>query len=195
LIAEGKTPGGCTNEQECKNYCEMDGNFNECILFLEEHDIISDEELARIKQMGSFQFDGPGGCQDEDECKDYCMAQNNFDECLAFIEENDFIPEEELEIIRQIGSFEGPGGWIVHMVLDPKIGLNIENKQYFITFNITGKKASVKLGNILYVVGVGIVLYSAFLPAFILPYTVIFGMLVVLASYEIFGKKRLKGRY
>lgn len=113
LVAEGKTPGGCQSEDACIDYCMADGHFDECIKFLEENDIVPEEQLEFFKKKGSFEFEGPGGCTGESECKDFCSVEANFDECVKFMEENGFIPEQELERLKKAGSFRGPGGCLM----------------------------------------------------------------------------------
>ena len=113
LVTEGKTPGGCKNEEECKAYCKDDSRFNECVQFLEENDIVSEDDLEMIKKFGTLNFEGPGGCTDETSCKDYCKVESHFNECVQFLEKNGFIPPEELEMIKKMGSFRGPGGCLM----------------------------------------------------------------------------------
>jgi hypothetical protein len=113
LIAEGKTPGKCQSERECISYCKTGSHFEECVRFLEENSIVPEEEIAMIRKLGSFDFQGPGGCQSEESCKSYCMEDSHFDECVRFLEENGIIPKEELEMVKRIGSFRGPGGCVM----------------------------------------------------------------------------------
>ncbi len=113
LIIEGKTPGGCANEQECRSYCGESGHFDECISFFEENGLLSREEIETIKKFGSFDFKGPGGCLGKEECEEYCREESHFNECIQFMEKYDLISPEEIENVKKIGSFTGPGGCVM----------------------------------------------------------------------------------
>lgn len=113
LVANAKTPGGCTSEQDCRSYCEESEHFNECISFFEENNLLSVEEIKTIKKFGSFDFKGPGGCQGKQECKEYCKEESHFNECIQFMEKYDLIPPGELKKVKKIGSFSGPGGCVM----------------------------------------------------------------------------------
>jgi hypothetical protein len=79
------------------------------------------------------------------------------------------------------------------MVFDPKIGINIDSNTYFVTFNIYGKRAKLQLANIIYVLGVAVFLFSAvLLSGTIEAIGLVMGIIIVLAAYEIFGKKKTK---
>src|SRR3989338_4790279 len=44
----GKGPGGCRGKKECEAYCEA--NQEECFAFAEKHNLISEEDKARMKE-------------------------------------------------------------------------------------------------------------------------------------------------
>jgi hypothetical protein len=64
------SPGGCANEEECKQYCLT--NPDEC------------------KNYAPGGMTGPGGCKSEEECKAYCQANPN--ECSNFVTAGGAIP-------------------------------------------------------------------------------------------------------
>ena len=54
-----------------------------------------------------------GNCKNETECGVYCDKPENMEPCLAFAEEHNLIPEEDIEIGRKVlavGQTAGPGG-------------------------------------------------------------------------------------
>lgn len=113
LVAEGRTPGGCQSETECINYCMMDEHFDECLAFLEENDLMPERQLEHFKQQRSFKFEGPGGCSGEKECMNFCSKDENFNTCIEFMEDNGFIPQQEVDRLKKAGSFRGPGGCLM----------------------------------------------------------------------------------
>lgn len=46
----GKGPGGCMGRDECDTYCEEHGD--ECFTFVQEHDLLSEEDKARMRESG-----------------------------------------------------------------------------------------------------------------------------------------------
>lgn len=68
------------------------------------------------------------------------------------------------------------------------IGIKVEGS--LITINVHGQKAKVKIANVVYVLGVAIILFASQLPSGLINPVVIVGFVVILAAYEIFGKKR-----
>lgn len=109
IIAEGRGPGDCTSERECRAYCDDEAHFEECFAFAEEAGFVTGEEAERFRKTGGK---GPGGCV-RDECETYCEDPAHQDECIDFAVEHGFISEEEAENVRKGGfgsDFEGPGG-------------------------------------------------------------------------------------
>ena len=95
--------GDCTDKENCREFCEEPENLSPCLDFAEEHGLMSDEELAQARRFEAAGGEGPGGCTSADSCKEYCEGDiSRIDECVAFAEENDLIPEEELAEVRQV---------------------------------------------------------------------------------------------
>ena len=98
-------PGGCKSEEECKAYCDDPAHQEECFNFAVEQGIIPPEEAQRMREMmerpspmppeGQIPPEGvmpppteipagPGGCQSEQECIQYCSQPEHFQECQKF---------------------------------------------------------------------------------------------------------------
>lgn len=107
LMRTGQTPGGCRSEQQCMAYCEQETHFEECLTFGVEAGLMSAQEAEMMRQSGGFDegprrdgppegerggempdnFVGPGGCQSEEECMQYCMT--HLTECMQFFGEQE----------------------------------------------------------------------------------------------------------
>ena len=105
-------PGGCTNEEECKAYCDNPEHIDECMEFAVENGLIEKEKAEKIKELAKIE--GPGGCKGKEECDAYCSEPEHMEECLNFAKEYGLIPPEEVEeaerMIKEMGSMGGPGG-------------------------------------------------------------------------------------
>ncbi len=100
LMREGKTPGGCTSEEECRAYCERgdEHRLNECFAFAEQNGLMSRDELDRFRKFKDI--GGPGGCKSKEQCESYCQA--NQEKCFEWAKQNeDLIPEKDRERIRE----------------------------------------------------------------------------------------------
>ena len=93
-MREGKTPGGCKGERECRQYCESPDNGPECIEFAVKAGIIPPEEAELARKM--MQGGGPGGCRGR-ACEEYCNKPENMNECFRFMKESGLMPPEEIE--------------------------------------------------------------------------------------------------
>ena len=103
-------PGGCTTKEECRAYCDIDGNKEECLTFAVEKGMMTQEEADKARKF--LNQTGPGGCRG-DECKDYCEDPANTEECIRFAEENGLIKPGEgarFRKLREISQKGGPGG-------------------------------------------------------------------------------------
>ncbi len=81
FLEEGTSPGSCKTKELCENYCDLNENFDECLEFAHDTEIISSEvyEIAKITKGI-----GPGGCL-RDECESFCSSPENFKTCLDFV--------------------------------------------------------------------------------------------------------------
>ncbi|MBI4085251.1 MAG: hypothetical protein HY432_01960 [Candidatus Liptonbacteria bacterium] len=96
--------GNCGDKQECKTYCDEPANAGACLDFAEKNNLMSREEAAMARKMISGSIKGPGGCTTKDKCETYCNDINNIEECVAFAEQNNIMPAQELAEARKIAS-------------------------------------------------------------------------------------------
>src|SRR3989344_2993157 len=64
--------GGCESKEACHAYCENPANHEACISFAEAHGLMSEEEIAIARKIGTQT--GPGGCVGL-QCKAYCDSE------------------------------------------------------------------------------------------------------------------------
>jgi hypothetical protein len=105
-LKAGETPGKCSSEKTCDEYCNKDENLQECISFAEKAGLIPGEEIAIVKKTGGK---GPGGCKGKKQCDDYCNIEANFPTCVDFAVQNGLMDASEAEIVKKTGG-KGPGG-------------------------------------------------------------------------------------
>ncbi|HZX44843.1 MAG TPA: hypothetical protein VFF28_04125 [Candidatus Nanoarchaeia archaeon] len=106
LIKEGKTPGGCSSEKACEDYCNIEENLIECVDFAVRIGEISSDEAELVKQTNGK---GPGDCRSREECDKYC--EENMDKCIDYAVENNLLDEREAELAKKTGG-KGPGGCV-----------------------------------------------------------------------------------
>ncbi len=95
--------GSCTNERECRAYCDGLSHIKECVAFAEAHSLLSAEELAEAKRFARLGVEsGPGGCTREVACQTYCEDVSHITECLAFAEQHEVMGKEELVEARKV---------------------------------------------------------------------------------------------
>src|SRR3989344_4089447 len=107
VVEERGGPGGCKTKDECRAFCDAEGNMETCLAFAAEHNLMSPDDLEQARKFVGKP--GPGGCRGS-ECKTYCESSEHHEECLAFAEENGFIKPEEAERARKLINTTGPGG-------------------------------------------------------------------------------------
>lgn len=99
-------PGGCRRE-ECQTYCETEEHRDECFEFAKSRGLIPEEELRRAEKGMSLskkvkEIGGPGGCKEEDECRQYCLDSSHVEECAAFaVEQGGFSLEEAKMMLKE----------------------------------------------------------------------------------------------
>ena len=97
-----KELGNCRNETDCLNYCDRPANLRACVDFAARHNLMSAEEIDQARKFVAAGGRGPGGCTSQESCESYCNDIAHIDECIAFGEENDLIPPEELEEAKKV---------------------------------------------------------------------------------------------
>jgi hypothetical protein len=76
-----KMPGDCNGLKDCKAYCELEENLDECVEFAEAIGMMNPEEAKLMRQTGGK---GPGECKGKKECEEYCSDPDNAEECMDF---------------------------------------------------------------------------------------------------------------
>lgn len=94
--------GNCSNKEDCKEYCDRPANVAACLDFAEKHGLMSQAELHKAKKFVKAGMKGPGGCNSEDTCHQYCDNIVHVNECVAFAEANDLLPPDELAEAKKI---------------------------------------------------------------------------------------------
>ena len=123
-------PGGCIGEDECHAYCSQDQNIKECMLFAQEHGLMSEEDQQHVQDLHLGTLNGPGGCQSDIECYNYCSEPQHEQECLQFALDN------EIEVVTQMLTTESvlsddadtqtTGVSDVITVVDPETGKSMQ---------------------------------------------------------------------
>lgn len=95
--------GNCIDKEDCLNYCENPDNMAACLNFAEENGLVPEKDIEMGRKMlVAGETSGPGGCQGVSECQAYCDDISHIRECIAFAEEHDLIPPEELAEARKV---------------------------------------------------------------------------------------------
>jgi len=89
--------GNCQNKEDCELYCEKLENMETCLIFAEDHALLTGDEIEMGREMLALGVTaGPGGCRSEVECELYCDDIDHIEECIIFAKEHNLIPAEEL---------------------------------------------------------------------------------------------------
>src|SRR3989344_9339798 len=94
--------GDCQDESACRSYCDKPENAKSCIAFAEKNNLMSEEEIKMAKKFMAAGSKGPGGCKGKNECEAYCNNIDRIDGCIAFAEENNLMPPEELAEAKKV---------------------------------------------------------------------------------------------
>ena len=122
--------GGCGSMQECKIFCDDPVNGDACFAFAQARGLVKKEDVQKRNEEKQFERQrsqvlqkesGPGGCNSEESCREFCSDPANGEECLAFAKKHELrSPEELAKIESQIQHIRkseevvqegnGPGG-------------------------------------------------------------------------------------
>lgn len=94
-------PGGCTDEESCRAYCESEEHQEECQSFFGE--MGSEYE----GEGGPEDFVGPGGCVGEEACRAYCSDTANQEICAAFFGESHSAATPDASFVESAKQFFG----------------------------------------------------------------------------------------
>jgi hypothetical protein len=87
-VSQEGGPGGCRGDG-CRTYCADPNNRAVCFDFAKKNGLIGDEEVKQIEAGQKIkdtvrQSGGPGGCTDDNTCRDYCGDPSHVEECVAY---------------------------------------------------------------------------------------------------------------
>lgn len=97
--------GGCADKQSCKNYCDQDENRRACFAFAKKHGLMKAEKVRKIeRQLNALKQSGggPGGCQSEKACENYCSDISHMKECIEFGKRHGIMESRELEEAEKV---------------------------------------------------------------------------------------------
>ena len=92
-------PGECIGLKQCRDYCSVSDNFQECINFGKDAGIISSEKAEEIKDF--IKQESPGGCKTRQECNEFCQNSENIMQCLKFMVEKGYISEQGIKAMEE----------------------------------------------------------------------------------------------
>lgn len=110
LLKDDQTPGKCTDIIECRDYCSIQANYDECTKFAVKNNLvveIPDDKKAIFDAMQKGE--SPGQCKDEVSCRNYCENIDNIGECADFVEKFKLASDDELKEMRQIAEVKRAG--------------------------------------------------------------------------------------
>ncbi|MEK7578665.1 MAG: hypothetical protein AAB456_03045 [Patescibacteria group bacterium] len=94
--------GGCQNEEDCNEYCENEDHADQCLAFAVQNGLMSADEVEIARKFLRGEIEGPGGCNSKESCENYCNNIDHINQCVAFVDENDLLSDEELQEFRQV---------------------------------------------------------------------------------------------
>ena len=99
VLEAGGGPGGCTNGDTCRQYCDDVSHHDECFKFGKEHGLISqdDAQMTERVEQDIKTSGGPGGCTDTNSCKSFCSDPTNVEACHKFANERKLLPPKDMQ--------------------------------------------------------------------------------------------------
>ena len=101
----GSGPGGCNSMDTCEAYCESTDHLQECIAWADQHDMLPKNQIEEARKIADALKSGatlPGGCTNKDSCEAYCEESAHMQECLAFADKANLIPQDELDQAHKV---------------------------------------------------------------------------------------------
>ncbi|MDO8601870.1 MAG: hypothetical protein Q7R62_01925 [bacterium] len=99
-MASGNTPGGCTNEESCHQYCENVEHIEECLAFAGDNGMMDPQEKEEALKVAAALKRGvklPAGCNSKQSCEETCSNPDNMEMCITFAQEAGLMSGQELE--------------------------------------------------------------------------------------------------
>ncbi len=116
-VLKGEGPGGCKDKQSCETYCNGTAHLDECLAFVEKHNLGDPADIAEGQKIATALKSGaslPGGCTSKESCNTYCSKSENMEDCLAFAEKAGMMSQEKIDEAKKVLPFlkQGttPGG-------------------------------------------------------------------------------------
>ncbi len=111
LKAGAKLPGNCRNKSECISYCENSDHNDECLLFLEKAEFMTEKEIGLVRK---FKGKSPGNCakgkdsfvEAQLSCNAFCNDPTNQPICFRFLEEAGIMTAEEATQAGSLSDFQ-----------------------------------------------------------------------------------------
>lgn len=104
LEAGKKGPGGCSDRDSCKQYCDDMGHLEECVAFAEENGLLPPDELEKMKKVQAAIAKGvmPPACKSKKQCDVYCEDPAHMEECIDFAIKAGFMQDREMDDARKM---------------------------------------------------------------------------------------------
>jgi hypothetical protein len=115
-------PGGCTDFDSCRDYCQNPDHQAECRAFAEANGLTPPRGPqgedgrggGKAEQLLKSGRKLPGNCRNDNECRQYCSVAAHQDECIKFGRENNLIPKNDSQkldvFLSLVEAGETPGG-------------------------------------------------------------------------------------
>ena len=93
----------CADKAACRSYCDKTENISACVLFAEQHDLMTKDQAETARRFARMTLQGgPGKCASHEECREYCAQAENTDECLTFAEKHKLVQKEKLAEVKKM---------------------------------------------------------------------------------------------
>ena len=135
-LNKGDVPvAGCTDEDSCKELCNLPENRDACFAWAKNHGFIKESDLQKFQNQQGMQGPsgahgssnepginkekalqaikangGPGGCSSFEECGKFCSNSDNQKVCFEYAKKYNLMSEEDAKRAEKFMSHPGPGG-------------------------------------------------------------------------------------
>lgn len=99
--------GGCKSQVECKVFCDkLENRAGACFEYAKKNNLITQEEIQTAEKFtqAASANGGPSFCKRSSGCKiaTYCDDPAHLNDCLGFAQQNNLIPEKEIEQTKKV---------------------------------------------------------------------------------------------
>ena len=92
-------PDGCNTVEACERVCSLPERMRECVDFAEAAGYMDEKDARMMRETGGR---GPGDCQGQDQCMDYCEGEDNMKACMEFALRYELVPEHKVRETQQM---------------------------------------------------------------------------------------------